>query len=115
MPFLFCFPSPVIPGFNNGAILDCHIGLLEDKIEQLHVNSSWQRTGDGDAPTPISRRAIDPHLGTSIVAMCVPKLCPIAGILVSCSRQKDIVIWFSCNDYMSYNAHADGARCEPVC
>ncbi len=78
------------------------------------MSSSRRCTGDGDAPTLVSRRAIDPHLGTSIVAICVPKACPIPGMLVSCSRQKTIVVWFSCNDYISYNAHADGARCGPV-
>jgi hypothetical protein len=106
-----------VPGFANGAIIDCSIRQLEDKIQQLHTNSSRRRTeaADDATTTLISRRAIDPHLGYSIVAMCVPKACPIPGLLVSCSRQKTIVVWYSGSEYTSYNAHADGARCPSFC
>ena len=117
MPFLSRFVSPVVPGFSNGAIIDCSIRLLQDKVEQLRMGSSRRRTeaADDATETPISRRAIDPHLGHSIVAMCAPKACPIPGLLVSCSRQKTIVVWYSGNEYVSYNAHADGARCRSIC
>ncbi len=59
----------------------------------------------------VQRRPADPHMGNSIVSMCTPKLSPNPEVLISCSRQQqNIVVWSSSSDYVTYRAHAGGAR-----
>ena len=54
------------------------------------------------------------HVGSSIVALCAPMMSPKPDMLVSCSRDKNIAVWSSLNEYHTYVGHSAGAR-YPSC
>ncbi len=124
--FAFQHNLPFCAGYENGTITDCSIRHLEHKIQSLsalssgqqataapHVDTPAVRESDDPSFAPVvRRRPADPHLGHSIVSLCIPALSPAPDVLISCSReQQNIVVWSSPTDYVMYRAHVGGARC----
>jgi hypothetical protein len=103
-------------GYDDGSIVDCSLESLESKINQLTENKTKttlasQKHKDDLVSNPVfRRRTMAAHQNCNVVAMCVPQLPLRPGALVSCAQQNIIVVWSSPSDYISYAAHAKGAR-----
>ena len=125
-------------GYDDGSIVDFHVGHLAHKIDPSHApahsegrrssvtegrRSSVTAPSEGRAdhaadatPAPVMHvRPKGAHVGSSIVALCVPKENLELDLLVSCSREKGTAVWSSQNEYHTYPGHAGGARYHAVC
>ena len=128
-------------GFDDGSVIDYNMGRLAHKIDPSHVaahgearrssvasqsdvrRSSFTAQGDGRSDhvaddlssVPVMHvRPKGAHVGSSIVALCAPMMSPQPDMLVSCSRDKNIAVWSSLNEYHTYVGHSAGAR-YPSC
>ena len=125
-------------GYDDGSIVDFHVGHLAHKIDPSHAHahsegrrssvsegrrSSVTAPSEGRAdhaadatPAPVMHvRPKGAHVGSSIVALCVPKENLKPDLLVSCSCDKGTAVWSSQNDYHTYPGHAGGARYHASC